>query len=219
MPSAFIRADASSAIGTGHVVRSCALASSLIRAGWTCRLAASAGSILLLPSDIPDGLEILPIPKERSHDPTWVAESEIEAFDIAIIDHYELDRAYEKRMRSWARHIVVIDDLANRPHDCDLLVDQNFGRRSDDYSAWVDPACQLLIGPEFSLLRDQFQDHRSESLSRRAQVSMPERIMVSFGGSDPQNASQMALEGLGLVGFEMTVDVIVGPVVRARAGE
>ena len=76
--------------------------------------------------------------------------------DCLIVDHYSIDMKWESAMRSSCDHLMVIDDLANRPHDCDLLLDQNFDE-GYKYSDLVPSNCLLLIGPRYALLRDEFQ--------------------------------------------------------------
>jgi UDP-2,4-diacetamido-2,4,6-trideoxy-beta-L-altropyranose hydrolase len=210
MPSAIIRTDASHDIGLGHLVRSTTLGLALIDSGWKCVLATSAHSLSIFPGGIPSDLETIIVPDDQLLDPAWAKTALSETFDLAIIDHYGLDGSYELQMRTRARHILVIDDLANRPHDCDILLDQNLGRTASDYEKFVSPACQLLIGPDFTLLRDQFQRHRPNSILQRGAKVIPKKVVVSFGGSDLRNASTMALEGLGLAGWSTTIDIVIG---------
>ena len=210
MPSAIIRADASHSIGLGHMVRSTALAARLLETGWNCRLLTSSESVALFPARIPAGLEVVTIPEDDLSNPERLGTAAADKYDVAIIDHYSLSRDYESGARSWADHIMVIDDLADRPHDCDVLLDQNLGRRADDYDGLVAPSCRLLIGPDFSLLGEQFSRLRVASLARLEQVRKPERVMVNFGGSDPHNATLLVLEGLAKIENGIMLDIVLG---------
>ena len=67
---------------------------------------------------------------------------------------------------------MVIDDLADRKHECDLLLDQTLGRMHKDYSKKVDSSCKFLFGPQYSLLRNEFKEWRKFSLSRRKKIQV-----------------------------------------------
>ena len=95
-----------------------------------------------------------------------------QVFDWLVVDHYALDGRWEKAMRTHTRRIMVIDDLADRPHACDLLLDQTFGRQMEDYIPLVPEACTLLCGSQFALLRPEFAALREYSLKRRAQPAL-----------------------------------------------
>lgn len=128
--------------------------------------------------------------------------------DWLIVDHYGLDARWEQRMHSYARKIMVIDDLANRPHDCDLLLDQNFYRDMDTrYDGLVPGHCQKLLGPKYSLLRREFQAARQNLRQRTGEVN---RILVFFAGADPTNETAKAVKAIQLLDKpEIAVDVVV----------
>jgi len=111
-------------------------------------------------------------------------------------------------MRSFARQIMVIDDLADRPHDCDLLLDQNAGRNSGDYEGLVPAICELFCGPEFALLRPEFPRLRQQSLERRTGTRMTQ-VLVSMGGVDKDNATGKVLDALCLSRLPREVEVTV----------
>src|SRR5262249_32823655 len=126
--------------------------------------------------------------------------------DWLVVDHYGLDASWEKRLRARARRLLVIDDLANRAHDRDLLLDQNsHAHPRPRYEGLVPPGCRLLLGPRHALLRPEF-----ESLpARQAHGSSARKVLVSLGGADPDNVTAKVLAALaGLP--ELEVDVIVG---------
>jgi len=129
--------------------------------------------------------------------------------DWLIVDHYGLDSEWEGRMRAHAKNLLVIDDLASRRHDCDILIDQNFTTSTQDRYAGLIPAgCRPLYGPHFAMLADEYRRRRINSRPRDGHVS---RIMIFFGGSDPLNLTGMALEALYDPEFrDLEVDVVVG---------
>src|SRR5690606_29796272 len=94
-----------------------------------------------------------------------------------------------------SKRLFVIDDLADRSHDCDLLLDQNLGRVGLDYKGLIPEKCEMLIGPKYALLRPDFGKLRDYSLKRRNQGSLS-NILVSLGGIDKDNATGKILSSL-----------------------
>lgn len=107
-------------------------------------------------------------------------------FDWLIVDHYSLDESWERSVRKFCKKILVIDDLADRRHDCDVIVDQTFDRAASDYQPLTSEACCILTGSEFSMLRPEFTHWRDYSLSRRP-INKVEKILINFGGIDKDN--------------------------------
>jgi UDP-2,4-diacetamido-2,4,6-trideoxy-beta-L-altropyranose hydrolase len=116
--------------------------------------------------------------------------------DWLIVDNYEIDRRWERAMRPVCRRLFVIDDLANRSHDCDILLDQTFGREADQYQPLVTKECTVLTGTDYALLRSEFAAQRSAALARRNQCDGIQTVLISMGGSDPANKTLEALGAL-----------------------
>ncbi len=124
-----------------------------------------------------------------------------------IIDHYGIDYVWEKNVRTNIEKIIVIDDLANRKHNCDILIDQNFYENMEKrYSKLIPNYCKQFLGPKFSLLRPEFFNAR-KNLKRKKQFN---RILISFGGSDPSNETKKALLAIVDLRKKYKIDVIVG---------
>ena len=124
-----------------------------------------------------------------------------------LIDHYGIDHTWEKSFRRDVDKIIVIDDLADRKHDCDILIDQNyFIGNKNRYKSLVPSFCNQLIGSKYSIIRTEF----SKSRNKLKQKNKMERIMVSFGGSDPNNETKKVLLALNSLKMNLNVDVIVG---------
>lgn len=115
--------------------------------------------------------------------------------DWLIVDHYALDACWEGMLHRYCRKLMVIDDLADRNHICDLLVDQTFGREADDYVQKVPAGCKVLCGAQYSMLRPEFAALRQYSLNRRKTQGV-RRLLVSMGGVDRTNATAKVLEAL-----------------------
>ncbi len=129
--------------------------------------------------------------------------------DWLVVDHYGLDHRWESALRQTTQHILAIDDIADRVHDCDLLLDQNFYTDSDTrYGGKVPPECRLLLGPRYALLRNDFHQLRDKVMPRSGPLK---RILVFFGGMDSGNFTGRAIDALANVDIEgLQVDVVIG---------
>jgi len=126
-----------------------------------------------------------------------------------IVDHYDLDFKWEKRLRKFVDKIIVIDDLA-RKHDCDLLLDQNYNKNlKTRYDKLVPRKCIKLLGPKYALLRDEFPILRKNVKPRKNF----KRILISFGGSDPTNETGKVLSAIKILKTNkqfLEVNVVIG---------
>ncbi|OBY92288.1 UDP-2,4-diacetamido-2,4,6-trideoxy-beta-L-altropyranose hydrolase [Pseudomonas sp. AU11447] len=225
------RVDASLRIGTGHVMRCLTLADALKANGAQCHFISREhpGNLNALIQQREHTLGTLPYsPTEYSEEEnapphaSWLETSwEEDAIQTAeqlvgaradwlILDHYALDYRWEKLLAEKTRHIMVIDDLADRLHACDLLLDQNLGRSADDYARRVPAACRLLLGPQFALLRPEFAQLRDRSLQRRQKVQA-RSLLISMGGGDTPNATTRIMHSLrGVLDSQWTLQVVMG---------
>ncbi len=205
-----IRTDASSVIGSGHVMRCLALAEALRHAGhavfFLCRrLPGDMQDVIKSSGFSVDMLGASDVSGDRVESAAWL--SGCGGADWLVVDHYGLDAAWETPMRVHCRRILVVDDLANRRHDCDILLDQNL-RDDNPYQMLVPQPARQLMGPRFALLRREFLVAR-ENLPPRDGVVR--RIVVFFGGGDFNGETIKALDAIVSLEWEgVTVDVIVG---------
>lgn len=210
------RTDASLQIGTGHVMRCLALADALHERGDQCIFICREHEGNLLSFIRQRGHKAVALPastvNERVSSETvhaawlgadWLTDAEqtrqvlgSQIMDWLVVDHYALDRHWEAALRLNARRIMVIDDLADRPHDCDLLLDQNLGRSPQDYAGLVDAAATVLIGPQYALLRPDFSALRQQTLSRRENNLQLRCLLITMGGVDKDNVTGQVLEAL-----------------------
>lgn len=236
------RTDAAIEIGTGHVMRCLTLAAALRERGASCVFICREhhGNLLDLIAD--QGHEVLALPRGsevrcasgREHSTAepphahWLgtdwktdAAASLEAltglaggslFDWLVVDHYGLDACWEKALRPAVGRLMVIDDLADRPHDCDLLLDQSLGRVPEDYAGLVPRSAALLLGPQYALLRPEFAELRAESLARRAQPRL-QRVLVTMGGVDKDNTTRRVLDALDASALpaDVQITVVMGP--------
>ena len=131
--------------------------------------------------------------------------------DWLIIDHYALDTSWETVIRPFVKNIMVIDDLEDRDHDCDILLDQTFGRKKYGYEKKVPKNCKLLCGSKYSLLREEFKNLRKTSFSNR-EVAKLNNILINLGGIDKDNFTSLVLETLKVSRLPetCTITVIMG---------
>lgn len=216
------RVDASLQIGTGHVMRCLTLADALVAKGAHCEFICRehSGHLIEFIRDKGYVVHALPVLPATDSDFTasvpdvpnlahthWLGATQAQDAeacasilaaqrpDWLIVDHYALDARWERALAPHYRKLMVIDDLADRPHACDLLLDQNFGRMAIDYAPIVPAHCRMLLGSRHALLRPQFAARRTASLARRAGCDM-RHFLIQMGGIDQRNYTGEALSAL-----------------------
>jgi UDP-2,4-diacetamido-2,4,6-trideoxy-beta-L-altropyranose hydrolase len=132
--------------------------------------------------------------------------------DWLIVDHYALDARWERVLRAACRRLMVIDDLADRSHDCDLLLDQNLGRSATDYPGLVPRKCLVLAGPQYALLRPEFSVQRPYSLAHRKHPALG-HLLITMGGVDKDNITSQILDALPGCSLpeDCRITVVMGP--------
>jgi len=226
-----IRTDASRNIGSGHVMRCLTLADALSELGNEVVFICKEHDSNLIDKIIDSGYEVKGLPttsvncfdfplahgewlggtQEDDAVKTIAAIKSVDA-DWMIVDHYAIDECWHKKIRSYVKRIFVIDDLGDRKYDCDILLDQNLGSTKEKYQELVPKGCELLLGPEYALLRSEFAQWRDKSLERRKQITEPKNILVSFGGIDPHNITTEVINELSKISnlADSEVNVVLG---------
>lgn len=212
------RCDASIQIGTGHVMRCLTLADALTTKGTECYFVCRKHEGHLLEVIKQRGHQAYDLPFENYEEDscengtklshaTWLGATQQEDAqqcvdiikliqpDWLIVDHYAIDIVWEKTLRPYCKKIMVIDDLADRRHDCDILLDQNYGRHEKDYKDLVSYNCLLLCGPKYSLLRPEFSEWREYSLKRRSHGKL-NHVLINLGGVDKDNVTTQIIKSL-----------------------
>lgn len=189
---AIFRVNASKKIGGGHVSRCLTLADELKKQGVNCQFICNDTAA-----------EIMPALKAYTILPENTAPFKVNLF---IVDHYKLDASYENTWRPYSNKILVIDDLADRSHNCDYLLDQTYGQTHETYAPFINEDCRLILGPEFSLLKPQFSEGRENSLKRRnGEIN---NILVSYGSVDIHNLCPLTINALNKIEKPLTVNII-----------
>ena len=222
------RTDATGQIGTGHFMRCLTLAEALKKQRAQIRFVSRG-----LPTHLRDmlatkGMQLTTLDSETTESidgdlahAQWLgisqaqdAQATIQAlsdqqWDWLVVDHYALDARWESALRACTKQILVIDDIADRQHNCDVLLDQNF---YDDmqtrYEGKVPAHCRQLLGPRYALLRDEFRKLREQVKPRTGEVK---RILVFFGGVDADNYTGLAIQALAAIGNKaLHIDAVIG---------
>lgn len=201
--------DASTTVGGGHAYRCLALADELTTRGAQCLFAVGPDAASLVPGLLRHDLLMLDL-AHRSV-PEHLAKARPDGVDWLVVDHYGLGAAFERACRPWAQRVLAIDDLANRPHNAELLLDQTPGRVQSSYSGLLAPDCNALVGATFALLRPEFAQLRPMALARREAGGSVERVVIALGAADPDNHAARALALLCATQIDASVEVILGP--------
>ncbi len=214
------RTDGGTHIGSGHVMRCLNLAQSLRMHGaevlFICQ--EQPGHLCGLISQRGFAVECLATASGLLVD-DWISDAKatreiLEArlgrkVDWLIVDHYRLDSRWERAVRELASRLMVIDDLCDRNHDCDLLLDQNLvPNMHDRYAKKIPVCCRQLLGPSYALLHPDYKKLHDYVKPHRETV---ERILIFFGGADRANFTDRALEAfIALDRSDIEVEVVIG---------
>jgi UDP-2,4-diacetamido-2,4,6-trideoxy-beta-L-altropyranose hydrolase len=221
------RTDASSQIGSGHFMRCLTLAEGLKKQGAQIHIISRNLPTHLSDMLIQKGMEYIPLSTDTTQEPTdelahasWLGTSQAQdaqatikaltnqSWDWIVVDHYALDMRWESAVRASCRKLMVIDDLADRQHNCDLLLDQNYyADIQTRYIGKVPAHCKLLLGPRYTLLREEFGALRAQIKPRTGEVK---KILVFFGGVDAYNYTSLAIQALAELNCKQQVDVVIG---------
>jgi UDP-2,4-diacetamido-2,4,6-trideoxy-beta-L-altropyranose hydrolase len=205
-----IRADASADIGTGHVMRCLTLANALRGRGATVSFLCREYAGHLCSQVEADGFAVHRLPvlaASPSHaslavpEIGWELDAEQSRIalehagmrpELLVVDHYGLGRPWERALRPLTRRILVIDDLADRPHDCDVLLDPNLHDSPNiRYVGLVAASTRVFVGPRYALLRPEF-----DLVAARTRDSGLSRMLIFFGGADSSNEALKLVHAL-----------------------
>lgn len=251
MPKVAIRTDASLQIGSGHVMRCLTLAAALRHRGAECHficrdLPGHLGELVLdrqfilhmLPpcrdSRTPDAGEPPAWLPSHAHwlGCSWQTDAQQSANllgiiqpDLLITDHYAIDTRWHTALSPHYERLMVIDDLADRPHLGDILLDQTFARSPVDYAKYVPEDCLVLCGSRYALLRPEFASLRAQSLRRRKSSAGIKHLLITMGGIDKDNVTAQVLDALAGSGLPAAckITIVMGMTapwlddIRARA--
>jgi UDP-2,4-diacetamido-2,4,6-trideoxy-beta-L-altropyranose hydrolase len=221
------RVDASLKMGTGHVMRCLALACVLkdndIKVEFICRqhqgnlinkIRSSGFRVYGLETTNESEMDDktthsywLGVTQQQDAD-DCIDTFKSEKIDWLIVDHYALDEQWQKRLKPYHEKIMVIDDLADRKHQCDILLDQTFGRQREDYLPLTPKGCKLFLGSQYALLRPEFSKWRLYSLERRSKPEF-KKLLINMGGIDIDNVTGSVLNELKICNLPNDINITV----------
>jgi len=204
LEKALFRFDASPEIGGGHAIRSLALADHLAACGWEISIACSRSTVEMLPRLKTLGYQIIELDCAGPEEADYIKQFFQDTFSWVIVDHYGRDEIFEKSCRKFSNNILAIDDLADRSHDCDVLLDQTLGRQDTDYRGLVPDTATVLTGPSYSLLRPEFSAMRQKRNQGR------HGLFINFGLYDSANLTELSVIGLSETEIDFPVNIALG---------
>ena len=225
------RADASKKIGTGHVMRCLTLANELKKQGETTIFCSRHMTNALADIIKSAGHKLVRLVNKESIDrsdpsdqyTSWLETSQnfdademvskvnMEEIDWVIVDHYALDSQWQRKIKDNFKRIkrLVVNDLFEKPHDCELFLNQNIIQHEDKaYQSILSDKAVKLIGPSYALLREEFNEYRQVAKVRNSGVK---NILIFFGGIDINNTTGKTLVALSKIeNLDLNVKVVVG---------
>lgn len=204
---AVVRADASSILGTGHVMRCLALAVELRSRGWDVVFSMANG-----PGDLREFVSA----HFKVISPEDLETKSIGQPDWLIVDHYGIDARWLNDARTLVRRRLVVDDLGDRALEAEILLDPNLDASPSKYVGRFRRRPRMLLGPRYALLRPEFTEFRARVRPTDRTVS---RVLVSMGGADPGDATRLAIAAVRRALPAAVVDVVIGPAYPHRRPE
>ena len=213
--NALFRVDASLEMGTGHVMRCLTLAKTLRHNGVEVEFISREHQGNEIKKIEDSGFKVYKLERRKiksddkaklqhSH---WLGVTQIQDafdcidlikgkfFDWLIVDHYALDEEWQNNLRTFYGKLLIIDDLNDRKHNCDVLLDQTYNKSKSSYKKLVPTRCKLLIGSKYALLRSEFTELRSKSLRSRIKPKL-KNLLINMGGIDKSNHTSSVLTHL-----------------------
>jgi UDP-2,4-diacetamido-2,4,6-trideoxy-beta-L-altropyranose hydrolase len=219
------RTDSSKQIGTGHVIRSLNLAQKLRSYGHEVKFVCRDLESNIINSIINHGFKVFLLKKDKLNrenndelfhnswlETSWEndAQETINVLDEyqadwVVVDHYAIDYKWENMVRGAANaKIFVIDDLADRRHNCEAILDQNVLLAQDiQYKDLIPKNCKKFLGPEYALIKEDFWIERKANLLNNT-------AFIFFGGIDLPGATLKVLQVLININFTGAVNVVCG---------
>ncbi len=217
----FFRVDSSCSIGFGHVMRCLVLAEKIRLMGgevfFVCKLYENSLMLKIRNSnftvitldDISLEFKEPPLFDQLEIEDARVTINAIKEFQVdwLIVDNYSLGKEWEMKMRAVAKKIMVIDDLANQYHDCDLLLNQNSQELGLNYKRYFNKESKGLFGPRYALLREEFLILRPAKLKL---ITTIKRVLIFLSGGDDYGETLKAMRGVWDYKRNIEADVVIG---------
>lgn len=192
-----VRADASVESGTGHVLRCLALAQAWQDAGGRAIFALAETTPAVTRRLQRENVEVLTIsaaPGSTEDAGQLKQHARASRADWVVVDGYRFAAEYQREVKSGGFSTLLLDDAGTADPSADLILNQNSNARESSYSGC--DSGRLLLGPRYALLRREFKARRDE---QRHCAPLAARLLVTMGGSDPDNLTSLVIQALGLL--------------------
>lgn len=200
-----IRVDATTRTGTGHLMRCLALAEGVKDRGGEVLFITHCESEGLINRLKKETFRIQLLNKTDSLNESLAVLAQ-ENPDWIVLDGYHFDTNYQKAVKALGCKVLIIDDHAHLEHyHADIILNQNYGSEKLSYNA--EPYTKLLLGTKHVLLRREFLEYAS---FKRTIPGVARKILVTMGGSDPENLTLEVLKAINLVESPVEVRAVIG---------
>jgi UDP-2,4-diacetamido-2,4,6-trideoxy-beta-L-altropyranose hydrolase len=201
-----VRADATPEMGTGHFMRSLALTRACLEMGHEVEFVTRCSNAPLLTSICQTGAKL----RALAPDAPDLPKMPLAGVEGVVLDGYHFDGAFQKAIKDRGLPLAVIDDTAHLPYYfADVILNQNIGANRLTYAC--SPGATLLLGARYALLRPEFKRWREWC---REIPDTARKILVTMGGSDPDNATARVVRALQSVALPLNITVVLGPANR-----
>jgi UDP-2,4-diacetamido-2,4,6-trideoxy-beta-L-altropyranose hydrolase len=212
------RVDSSTAMGTGHVMRCLALAQAWQEQGGQAVFVIGEEAEVLTPRLRAEGVEVERIGAQSGGEEdirrTAACAHRLGA-EWVVVDGYQFTGRYQRLLRETGFRLLAVDDYGHAErYEADLVLNQNLAANESLYRNRAEHT-RLLLGVRFVLLRREFVKRRGW---RREIPEVAHKVVVTLGGSDPDNATLKVIRALQQIPHEgLEVEILAGAANPYRA--
>ena len=219
MNQIYFRCDSSVKIGSGHIIRCLVLANFLKKMGFNTTFISKEIEENLFDLILNHNHGLIRLSKPKNNKNLWKNDAEeifnkIKNFnsnkDWMVVDHYYLNKAWEVKISSKVYKLFIIDDLCDRFHEGNVLLNQNYlpGIESQ-YKKILSSKTKILLGPKYAILSPEYRKARKFiKINKKNKIH---RMIIFFGASDDQEQTIRCLSILAKLNLkELKIDVVVG---------
>lgn len=209
-PYVAFRVDGNAKLGIGHIMRCLTLAEKIYNVGFKILFICASLEYSLQRKIKDKGFRLFIIGSDTDTEVQQCIDV-ISNYLIKflVVDHYQLDQHWERQIKNFVDEMVVIDDLADRPHDCHFLIDSAYGKTKKEYENLVNEKCQLLLSCDYTILRPDFIASRALAFTKRRETQKINNILINFGGTDILDLSNVSIEYLKRNGFMGDINILI----------
>jgi len=184
------RADSSSKIGTGHIMRDLVLAQKYAKKGAKIIFASRNLEGNISQKIVDKGYELVTLESHSKKELKKIIKKRQVA--MVVFDHYGIDAKYEKYIKEKTGVKILSFDDTYKKHYCDILLNHNLSADAKRYKKLVPKGCKIRCGKRYTLLRDEFYKAKKKKFKR----SNVPTIFIAMGGADTAELNLKILKTL-----------------------